>query len=171
MSRKLVDCVRCGGSGKIEQFGHIQRGVCFECDGSGKSSPRRALRPAAPTPLLPHKEVQLLGEPWFILKTGDHFEAVPKALAGEPREYALSYGHAFRVTPSGRVEMSIALSGRSGWGTPNKKNVHGGALRDWVLEKSGVGEYERAEMGPREWDIWLAFLLRLQAALQQAVRR
>lgn len=172
MGHKLVDCVRCGGFGKIEQFGHIERGVCFECGGSGKSSPRRSTRPAAPTsPLLPHKKVHLLGEAWFILKTGDHFVAVPEALAGEPRKCSLGDGHAFRVTPSGRVEMSISLPGRLGWGTPNTKNLYGGSLRDWVLRRSGVDEDARADMGPREWDIWLAFLLRLQTALQQSVRR
>lgn len=168
---ELVDCVRCGGSGKIEQFSHIERGVCFECGGSGKSRPRRALSPEPPSPVLPHKEIQLFGEPWFIIKTGDHFVAAPKALVGEPREYALNEGHGFRVTPQGRVEMSITLGNRLGWGTPNKKTVYGSSLMNWVLEKSGVGEYERAETGPREWGIWLSFLLKLQAELQQAVRR
>lgn len=107
--------------------------------------------------------MQLLGEPWIITKENRYFNAGPENGRGEAM---------FVVTPEGQVLMSVSQGGGTGWGTPSKKNTYGyGTLTDWVLEKSGVGEYERAEMGPREWDIWLAFLLRLQAALQQAVRR
>lgn len=28
------ECGRCGGSGRIESFGHVENGICFECDGN-----------------------------------------------------------------------------------------------------------------------------------------
>jgi hypothetical protein len=33
--RRSIKCNRCGGSGKLPQFTHIQNGVCFRCNGSG----------------------------------------------------------------------------------------------------------------------------------------
>lgn len=47
---ELVTCQRCGGSGYLDQFKHIQRGVCFRCDGTGKSEPikKRPYRPTKP---------------------------------------------------------------------------------------------------------------------------
>jgi len=33
--RKWVECPRCGGSGELEVFRHIQGGRCFECGGKG----------------------------------------------------------------------------------------------------------------------------------------
>jgi hypothetical protein len=30
-----MDCVRCGGSGKIKKFSHVNNGNCFECNGKG----------------------------------------------------------------------------------------------------------------------------------------
>lgn len=30
------DCIKCGGSGRIPQFGHYAEGVCFDCGGTGK---------------------------------------------------------------------------------------------------------------------------------------
>ena len=32
------ECGRCGGSGRIESFGHVENGVCFECDGNPASA-------------------------------------------------------------------------------------------------------------------------------------
>jgi RecJ-like exonuclease len=29
-------CYKCGGSGRIEAFAHIEQGSCFACGGSGK---------------------------------------------------------------------------------------------------------------------------------------
>lgn len=34
--KQLVSCDRCGGSGKLPQFGYIADGTCFACNGSGK---------------------------------------------------------------------------------------------------------------------------------------
>lgn len=31
-------CTRCAGYGRIEAFGHIQSGICFECNGAGGRS-------------------------------------------------------------------------------------------------------------------------------------
>lgn len=33
-----VDCGKCGGSGYIRAFSHVEGGVCFECEGHGKTS-------------------------------------------------------------------------------------------------------------------------------------
>ena len=32
------ECGRCGGSGRIESFGHVENGICFECDGNPASA-------------------------------------------------------------------------------------------------------------------------------------
>ena len=29
-------CSRCGGSGYLRQYNHVQAGVCFRCGGSGR---------------------------------------------------------------------------------------------------------------------------------------
>jgi hypothetical protein len=29
-------CWRCGGEGRIKQFAHVAKGVCFACEGSGR---------------------------------------------------------------------------------------------------------------------------------------
>jgi recombinational DNA repair protein (RecF pathway) len=31
----LMECIRCGGSGKIKKFSHVDNGNCFECNGNG----------------------------------------------------------------------------------------------------------------------------------------
>lgn len=33
---KLFTCPKCGGSGHISQFNHVEAGVCFQCRGTGK---------------------------------------------------------------------------------------------------------------------------------------
>jgi hypothetical protein len=33
---KLIICPRCSGHGKIEKYNHVEGGICFECNGSGK---------------------------------------------------------------------------------------------------------------------------------------
>lgn len=30
----VVPCTRCGGKGYIPRFGHVLKGVCFECNGA-----------------------------------------------------------------------------------------------------------------------------------------
>ena len=30
------DCEKCGGSGRLLQFGHVMNGLCFACKGHGK---------------------------------------------------------------------------------------------------------------------------------------
>ena len=34
-------CGRCGGSGRIAQFGHVLKGICFSCGGAGGVCTRR----------------------------------------------------------------------------------------------------------------------------------
>jgi DnaJ-class molecular chaperone len=31
----VIKCNRCGGSGMLPQFKHVERGVCFKCKGEG----------------------------------------------------------------------------------------------------------------------------------------
>jgi hypothetical protein len=35
---KVVDnpCVNCGGTGKLSHYAHVESGVCFKCNGTGK---------------------------------------------------------------------------------------------------------------------------------------
>lgn len=53
---ETMTCPRCGGSGNVERFSNVYRGVCFKCGGSGRvKAPKRARRAgkpavAAPTP-------------------------------------------------------------------------------------------------------------------------
>ncbi len=30
-----IECPRCGGHGKLDQFNHVQKGECFKCSGTG----------------------------------------------------------------------------------------------------------------------------------------
>lgn len=39
-------CSRCGGTGRLAQFGNVLGGACFKCKGTGKQH----TKPAAPTP-------------------------------------------------------------------------------------------------------------------------
>lgn len=39
-------CSRCGGTGRLAQFGNVLGGVCFKCSGTGK----QFRKPGAPTP-------------------------------------------------------------------------------------------------------------------------
>lgn len=33
----MLECARCGGSGKIKKFKHVEGGVCFDCNGTGRN--------------------------------------------------------------------------------------------------------------------------------------
>lgn len=33
--RVTSQCKKCGGTGYLSHYGHVQGGVCFRCDGSG----------------------------------------------------------------------------------------------------------------------------------------
>jgi hypothetical protein len=33
--RTVTECKRCHGRGKIPHYGHVLKGICFECDGAG----------------------------------------------------------------------------------------------------------------------------------------
>ncbi|NMA54307.1 MAG: hypothetical protein GX952_00065 [Firmicutes bacterium] len=35
-------CVRCGGTGYLAQYAHVQGGVCFRCGGSGRDPKSRS---------------------------------------------------------------------------------------------------------------------------------
>lgn len=36
---KLITCEKCGGSGHLPGFMHVEAGLCFRCDGTGKALP------------------------------------------------------------------------------------------------------------------------------------
>jgi hypothetical protein len=36
----MFDCGKCNGKGKIREFGHVHFGICFECEGTGKTTNR-----------------------------------------------------------------------------------------------------------------------------------
>ena len=46
-------CSKCGGTGNIPQFGHVDEGICYWCKGTGvepkgKRKPKSTIGPAAP---------------------------------------------------------------------------------------------------------------------------
>ena len=42
---RVGKCSRCGGSGHLGQFGHVENGVCFRCNGTGTELPRPRITP------------------------------------------------------------------------------------------------------------------------------
>ena len=43
-----AECPKCGGSGRIKAFGHIEGGVCFACKGKGRIYGKVKVTPPAP---------------------------------------------------------------------------------------------------------------------------
>ncbi|MDG1158122.1 MAG: hypothetical protein P8N19_01430 [Flavobacteriales bacterium] len=41
---KQGNCSRCGGSGHLPQYNHIQGGACFKCNGCGNDESRKKRR-------------------------------------------------------------------------------------------------------------------------------
>lgn len=63
-------CRRCGGTGWLDVFSHVEQGICFKCQGSGvhayeAPSRREPVEREAPWP---RKEVTLIGNRWTLLK-------------------------------------------------------------------------------------------------------
>lgn len=99
------DCIKCGGSGRIPQFGHYAEGVCFDCGGTGvaRKGGRRgpALPPTPPEPIekkiertvwdlrtawnnyTVHRREGQLNELWFNWSNGRYNEEWDRFIAGE----------------------------------------------------------------------------------------
>ncbi len=57
MTKQMVECPKCDGSGRISAFAHIESGACFRCGGAGKVAYRaRKAVAVAPVALPPAAE-------------------------------------------------------------------------------------------------------------------
>ena len=70
-----VTCPRCGGSGRLERFGHVMRGICFMCRGSG-SKWTAAGRAAYATYVALLEEATVTKAAWQV-EIGDRIETRP----------------------------------------------------------------------------------------------
>jgi hypothetical protein len=84
------DCYKCGGSGKIGAFAHIENGTCFTCGGAGKldyQKQEKAWIDPHPDWLVAAEQRSTIKQWEYLAKLcGDHSDPVCRVLeaAGAP---------------------------------------------------------------------------------------
>src|SRR5882762_7207144 len=104
-------CPRCGGTGRLERFGHVHQGVCFKCEGAG-SQWTPAGRAAYATYVALLKEATVTKACWQV-EIGDRIETRPAGTF----ETVLSVQFESRTggIVDGRCAGSVMISTRPGF--------------------------------------------------------
>lgn len=133
-------CRRCGGSGRLIEYSHINQGVCYRCGGDGLDPlDWRGKPPVEKFELLgkPVRVYQVKGKLHYLIREEDYAEhgapilGIPSGRSGRPQKYGSHeyFGTPFFLDDAGNVTGAYLLSVPTGERDRKGDPIHEGQWR------------------------------------------